>query len=348
MSALVFETKSALVKRKLMVSFKLLLSLYSIIPLCLLVQFIDYFFLHSYLKANLPSSPTHFLLFQILFGTPHILASAFLLIGSPDYIKYYKKNIISVTLVLALIFGVGSLFIPYRVFYMVVAAWTVYHVIKQQHGVARGVCRLPNWAYYLLLALSVIAGLFIYIGIFLKNTLEVQQVEYLKLIVSFMCLALILSALYCQRHVTTATGKWFLCANISLVIVSFYFYVQQYYFLAILVPRLVHDATAYVFYVTHDYNKHFQHPQNWLYRYAAQLKINIFWVLPLSSFALAFVLQAYGDHLVSFVTRFFFDVEIHKVITVGVLGYFALMHYYTEAITWKVGSPYRNHIGFSD
>ena len=132
------------------------------------------------------------------------------------------------------------------------------------------------------------------------------------------------------------------------MIVSFYFYVQQYYFLAILVPRLVHDATAYVFYVTHDYNKHYLQPQNQLYRYAAQLKINIFWVLPLSSFALAFVLQAYGDHLVSFVTRFFFDVEIHKVITVGVLGYFALMHYYTEAITWKAGSPYRNYIGFSD
>jgi hypothetical protein len=47
-----------------------------------------------------------------------------------------------------------------------------------------------------------------------------------------------------------------------LRMVGFYFYSQQYYFLAILVPRLVHDATAYVFYVTHDYNKHHSHPGN--------------------------------------------------------------------------------------
>ena len=71
-------------------------------------------------------------------------------------------------------------------------------------------------------------------------------------------------------------------------------------------------------------------------------------VLPLSSFALAFVLQAYGDLWVSLITQLFFGVEIHKVITVGLLGYFALLHYYTEAITWKLGSPYRNYIGFSD
>ncbi len=348
MSAPVFATQSVLAKQKITVSFKLLLSLYSIIPFCLLVQLIDTFFLQSYLKDNLPSSPNHFLLFQILFGTPHILASAFLLLGSAEYINHYKKNIISVTLLLALIFGVGSLFIPYKVFYVVVAAWTVYHVIKQQHGVARGVCRLPNWAYSLLLGLSVAAGLLVYMGIFLKNSLDTLHVELLKQIVSLMCFVLIFSALYCQRFVRTATGRWFLYGNIFLVISSFYFYVQQYYFLAILVPRLVHDATAYVFYVTHDFNKHHQHPQNFLYRSAAQLRINIFFVLPLSSFALAFVLQAYGDLWVNILTQFLFGVEIRKVITVGLLGYFALMHYYTEAITWKLGSPYRNYIGFSD
>jgi hypothetical protein len=40
-------------------------------------------------------------------------------------------------------------------------------------------------------------------------------------------------------------------------------------------------------------------------------------------------------------------VEIHKAITLGLLGYFALMHYYTEAFTWKQESPYRRFIAFS-
>ena len=116
---------------------------------------------------------------------------------------------------------------------------------------------------------------------------------------------------------------------------------------AILVPRLVHDATAYTFYITHDYNKHHNHPQNYLYRYAARLNISVFIVLPLCSFVLAFVLQAYGDNLVSALTEYLFGIDIRKAITLGLLGYLALMHYYTESITWKGDSPYRRFIAFS-
>ena len=80
---------------------------------------------------------------------------------------------------------------------------------------------------------------------------------------------------------------------------------------------------------------------------AAGLKINIFIVLPLITFTLAFLLQAYGDHAVSAITEFFFGVEVRKVVTLGLLGYLALMHYYTESFTWKQDSPYRRFIGFS-
>ena len=128
---------------------------------------------------------------------------------------------------------------------------------------------------------------------------------------------------------------------------SFYLYQQQYYFLAILVPRLVHDATAYTFYVTHDYNRHHAKPHNFMYRIGRLFHIPLLIVLPLSSFALAFALQAYGDDFISHLSDFFFGVSIHKVITLGLLGYLALMHYYTEAFTWKNDSPYRRYIAFS-
>jgi len=96
-------------------------------------------------------------------------------VSNTEYLKFYQRNILWMTAAIAIVFGVGSLFIPYRVFYVLVAAWTVYHVLKQQHGVARGVCRLPSWAFYLLLWLSVAAGLFVYIGIFLKNSLDAHK-----------------------------------------------------------------------------------------------------------------------------------------------------------------------------
>ena len=268
MSAQIITAPGLPDEHKLSVSFRWLLGLYSIIPLCFALQMVDGWFGQGFLKEHLPSSPNHFILFQILFGTPHIIASTLVLVGNADYLKFYQHKLMVMMAAITIVVGVGSLFISYQVFYVLVAAWTVYHVLKQQHGVARGVCRLPTGAFYLLLWLSVAAGLFVYIGIFLKNSLDAQQAGWIKQLAGALCIGLVLSALYCQRYVSTVFGKCFLWANIFLVLSSFYFYLQEYYFLAILVPRLVHDATAYFFYVAHDYNRHHSHPQNFMYRTA--------------------------------------------------------------------------------
>jgi hypothetical protein len=333
--------------RKLTVSFRLLLGLYAIIPICFFLYILDYGVWQGTLREILPTKPNQLLLFQILFGTPHIIASSMLLISNKDYLQTYQKKLLWMTLALAIIFGVGSLFIPYLGFYVIVAAWTVYHVLKQQHGVARAVCRLPDFAFYLLLWLSVITGLLIYLGIFLNSNFDAQSLFYLKTAISSLCFCLVLATLRYQRYVTTAFGRWFLWSNIFLVLSSFYFYTQQYYLFAMLIPRLVHDATAYIFYVTHDYNKHQAQPQNMIYRIAKRCHISVFLVLPILSFGLAFLLQAYGDAVISYLTQIIFGVEIRKAITLGLIGYLSLMHYYTEAFTWKQDSPYRQFIGFS-
>jgi hypothetical protein len=331
---------------KISVSFRLLLGLYSIVPICLILQLGDSLFLNGRLLENLPSSPAHFLLFQILFGTPHILASSILLVTNQDYLCFYKPKLIFMTLLIIAFFGIGSLFIPYIALYIITACWTVYHVLKQQIGVGRGVYRLPDSLFYSLLWLSVGAGIFIYMGIFLKDTVNAEQAEWIKTIAASLCLSLVLTCVLCQRYIDNPLGKTFLWANTLLVVGSFYLYAQHYYFLAILMPRLVHDATAYIFYVTHDYNKHTQQPQNWLYQAAKRCNLHIFLVLPLLSVLLTFVLQVYGNELVSFITQVLFGVEIRKAITLGLIGYLSLMHYYTEAFIWKHGSPLRQFIAF--
>ncbi len=333
--------------QRLSVSFRVLLGLYLIMPLCFFLYGLDVNFWQNTLRENLPSQPTHFLLFQILFGTPHILASTFLLVSNGEYFQFYKRHLFWMTLAIAIIFGVGSLFIPYRVFYIAVAGWTVFHVLKQQHGVVRGLCQLPSWAYQSLLWLSVSAGLLIYIGIFLHNRLEPETLLTLQKVAGVLTAILFLTALYSQRFAKNTFSKCFLWANVFLVISSFYFYVESYYFFAILIPRIVHDATAYIFYVVHDYNKHGIEPKNTVYRLAKRCSVSIFIVLPVLSFLLAFVLQAYGDSAIEWLTNVIFGVEIHKVVTLGVLGYFALMHYYSEGVTWKSDSPYRKFISFS-
>ncbi len=348
MVAQILETKEQQTAvNNLSVSFRLLLALYAIIPFCLFLQLIDTQFFNHYLQQSLPTSPTHFILFQILFGTPHIVASAIILTTNTEYFKFYQFKVITMTIALAVFFAVGSQLLSYRVLYIMVASWTVFHVLKQQYGIARGVCRLPSWAFYLQLGLAVVAGIFIYIGIFLNKSLDAQQAEWIKNISGILCVALFFVTVLCHRMVPSLFGQIFMWANTFLVLSSFYLYVQQYYFLAILVPRLVHDTTAYIFYVVHDYNRHHEKPKTFLYQWAKKVRIPIVIVLPVVSFALAFVLQAYGDYYFNILVELFFGTEIHKVISLGFLGYLGLMHYYTEAFTWKNGSPYRRYISFS-
>jgi len=338
------EQKSS---NKLAVSFRFLLSLYAIVPLCLLGLWLDEFGFNFALRDMLPSSPTHFLLFQILFGTPHIVASNLLLVSHQDYLQAFKGKLIAMTLFIMVFFGIGSLFIPYRALYIITACWTVYHVLKQQHGIAKAACRLPGWAFYLQLWLSVGAGIFIYMGIFLKNSLEPEQAAQVLQIASVLTTALVISTVFCQRYVPSRLGIYFLWANTLLVVSSWYVYSQQYYFLAILMPRLVHDITAYSFYVTHDVNRHSEQPQNSLFRATSAIRLPVWLVLPLLSFVLTYLLQAYGDDLVNLLLQTLFATQIYKAVTLGFLGYLALMHYYTEAFVWAAGSPLRRYIRFS-
>jgi hypothetical protein len=82
-------------QENLAVSFRLLLGLYLIIPLCLSLQFSDALFWGHYLRDNLPSSPTHFILFSLFFGTPHIIASALLLTTNREYFGFYKHKVLT-------------------------------------------------------------------------------------------------------------------------------------------------------------------------------------------------------------------------------------------------------------
>lgn len=329
------------------VSFRFLLGLYLVIPVCLILQLVDQYFLDYTIRDALPSSPGHFLLFQLLFGTPHIIASSLLLLTHPDYLKVFQKRLLFMSVFIATFFGVGSLFIPYKALYIITACWTVYHVLKQQHGIAKAVCRLPALAFNLQVAISVAGGCLIYLGVFLHNSLSPEQAELILTISMLMSIALFFSSLWCMRFINNAQGFWFLWANTLLVVVSYYFLSQQYFFMAILIPRLVHDISAYSFYVSHDYNRHNSViDTHCLYSFVKKLRIPVVVVLPVLSFLLTYLLQAYGDDFINLIMRTLFATEIYKAITLGLFGYLALMHYYSEAFIWSAGSPVRQYIFF--
>jgi hypothetical protein len=214
-------------------------------------------------------------------------------------------------------------------------------------GVAKAVCRLPSWAFYLQLWLSVGAGCLIYLGVFLNNSLTPEQAQWVLWLATVLTMALLLATVAIQRYTASRSGLVFLWANSLLVAGSWLVYVEQYYFLAILMPRLVHDVTAYSFYVAHDINRHGRQAENGLFRLTNACRIPPVVVLPLLSFALTYLLQVYGNDVVNFIAQTLFATEINKAVTLGLIGYLALMHYYTEAFVWSAGSPLRRYIRFS-
>lgn len=129
-----------------------------------------------------------------------------------------------------------------------------------------------------------------------------------------------------------------------MALLSFFFFEQGYFFFAVLCPRVTHDVTAFFFYVVHDHNRHHPQARNSLYKTFNALKLPVVIVVPGIAIGLTFIMQSYGDYAFNQVAQFLFRVRVPKTITLGFIGYFSLLHYYTEAFTWKAKSPYRKFI----
>lgn len=328
------------------ISFKTLLGIYCIVPFCILAQLLDSLFFGGYLRDALPANPQQFFLFQILFGTPHILASSLILFGNPDYFSAYRNRLLAFTAFVAVFYLFGRLFLSYNTLFFLVATVTVTHVLRQQHGVARGLCRLPPRVAGALLWLSVAAGVLIYNGMFLRKSFSEEELRLIGGGAGVISALLLVIAAKAYSLVGNSAGRRYLWANAALVPASWYLFDQQYYFLAILGPRLVHDITAFVFYMAHDHNRHQARPGNWLYKAWSGLGLPVFWAPPVLAIGLTVFLQQHGDALFNALWDGVFGMTIPGAVSFGLIGYLGLVHYFTEATCWKQGSPQRKYILF--
>lgn len=328
------------------ISFKLLLALYAILPVCLLAGLIDKYYLNSTLKPLLPLAPEHYFWLALLFGTPHILASNIILLSNREYFVKYRLRLAVVTLLIIAFFGIGYFVLSYNVLFALVATATVIHVVKQQIGIGNSQARLSGpvfqcWAW------SVIGcGVVLYNAIFLNDQFTEQQQAFLFNAMLALSAVTIVLACVCYQRIKTPLGKAFLAANSAMSIFSVILYAEKYYFFAVLGPRVIHDVTAFIFYVAHDYNRHHAQPRNGLYKVFSKLNVSAFLAVPLMAIGATYLLQVYGNPVFDAVTLRLFNVRIPNAITLGFIGYLSLLHYYTEAFTWKGDSPYKKYIAF--
>lgn len=326
------------------ISARFLLGIYAVLPLCLLAMLADRLFWSDTLSSALPKTPESFFVFQLLFGTPHIIASSVILFTNGDYLRAYSVRLTIFTLLILLFFGIGSLYIPFNVFLALVGAATVIHVIKQQVGIGKGLCRLSGAIYHVWGWSLIVFGSILYYSLYTDGNYSSVPPVWVHTILWLLAGLIMALTLACHSRIKTGIGRLYLWSNALMVLQSGLFYSQGYSFLAILGPRLVHDITAFTFYLAHDLNRHRAEPQNLLYRLASKLRLGIFWVCPLVAMLLTYLIGRFADPVAEIVLKPVLGYHLPYATSFLFIGYLGLIHYYTESFTWRQDSPYRRHL----
>jgi len=320
--------------------------IYLVIPATFLAMALDATMLDNWTKTTLTKPPDKYFLLALVFGTPHILASNFLLFSNRDYRTHYRRQIIWISAAIVII-GVGlGLSLPRPVMFGLISAWTVAHVVKQQIGIGNIASRLSGVVYKTWSWAGIASGVLFYNVIFQARQLDRWLAE-IRLAIGLLSVAIIAMTIALLKQTNSTTGRKWLLSNGATMSLSGLIYLLGYPFFAVLLPRLVHDITAFTIYVNHDANRSRAGLSSWLYAPIAKLPRLQYVVLPLAAVGVAAVLERHSDGVVNGVLQRIGGFELVEPISLGLVGYFGLMHYAFESMTWKGSSPYRSFIRFS-
>ena len=329
--------------QRLAISLRAILAIYAVIPVCVAVVVLDRVALGGAIHRVLPDNPDKLFLFGLLFGWPHIVASNLILVGDPEYRRVFGRRALIASAVIVAFFAVGNVALPYIVLSLVAATATMIHVVKQQVGIGAGAARHKSKLYATWGWIGILVAVLVYNAIYLEDDLVGYErwLDRGALIGAGLVLVL---AIACHRRITTGLGRAFLWSNTAMMVVPTILHLAGYDIFALAMPRIIHDCTAFAFYIVHDHNKHGAASARPLFRLAAKLPGGMYWISPAIAVLFAFFLEHYGDGIFAVLTGNAFNSVLPQAISLGLLGFLAMLHYYMEAITWKAGSPYRQHV----
>jgi len=317
-----------------------LLALYALIPISLFLVAVDTLALDGVLlRQHLPAAPERWAFWTVIFGLPHIVASL-LTMADREYLSHYRYKLLPPLLAFAAIACAGQFGpqpVGQRALFVFLAFYTVYHVLAQQLGLTlmmmdappSPVFRLWKW-------LAVLTGFAIYINVYGKTYLgevmlgPVSVYQVTTLVAVGLCAAVIVLAIRLTGDARHRIGTWYLWGNVALLGSALLINEIGYTLFVILVPRVIHDVTAYIIYVTHDGNRNRTRPVNLLYRLTRFSRLPPLLLLPAVSILIAYALTTH-QHL--------------PLVNVAVLT-ISFLHYYYESFIWRGASPHRQYVPF--
>ncbi len=313
------------------ISRAVLLAIYAAVPLCLLAAIVDLALFGGAVRRVLPRTPDAILLYLIVFNLPHIVASTLIFLDR-DYLTHYRHRLLWPSLAIAAFVIWGPSVIGLALFSAIIYAITIWHAIGQQFGLAGMMAKTSKRWLRVWKASGFGAGAAVYFAIYAQDataggTLTIAVATIFALSLIAFTAATIIGA----RRAAAGYGRAFLWANYALVTAAAILFALGYPLLVILMARIVHDCTAFCFYVVHDQNRNAAAPRNLIYRLFAGRHPPALLLCPLAAMAIAFPLTWY------------YHVAWVAWLVLGI----SLLHYYTEGFTWRSGAPHRRAIAIS-
>ena len=303
-----------------------------IIPITLVGLISDQIFFGGYLRTISPRNPEELAFFSFFFVYPHIVAS--LCVASNRHIRAGLGHVLArasvavmlLAVVVAFTLGDSALFIVYGFV-------TIYHVFAQQFGLARLFLARTNYHFKICFAVGIVLSVGCYALVYSpKLALHAYFIPFIAIALTLLVCSLpsFLALMRCARG---WDGRWYLMTCLLTLISSWVCVVSDYPFGAILIPRVIHDLTAFLFYLYYEINS----PDQTLAQKALGL------ILERGTIVRAVPLLIVSLAVASGLT--FFEQERLGMYVVTAVGF---LHYTLEHFLWRSQSPARQYVKITE
>ena len=308
------------------VSRRLLLSFYWVVPLGIAAPLLDRFVFDGALQKVLPQHPDQLLLWTVIFNVPHLIASELLLLDK-EYLRFYRRPLLWALGAVAVLWVACALVPPVPALWIATAI-TIYHVLGQQVGILRmmgGGDPGPLLACYRLLA--VVIAMIAYamlIPAIVDSPVNLRSLTVVCLVLLTLCFAGI------WRRLENTRARIYLLANHAMFFAFVPLVSTGYAFFFLLMPRVVHDLSAFSFYVVHDTNRNRGQTRGLLYHLFGFTGLPPWVLLPSASIGIGWVVS-----------------ELDPTSALHPIALISFFHYIMEAITWRRSGLHRHSIALA-
>lgn len=308
-----------------------LLGIYLIVPALALFVMIDYIATDLDFSRRIAFDTHLMLVASLLLQAPHAIASLFTF-ADREYTSTYKGTLIKCGLIglatLILILLVGDILLM-----LCLIAYNFYHQSSQQAGIAAMVAGNKSRLHEVWRWMSVIIQLVGFIALLANNNPDYHMMPDKKAALTiaavlFMACFAVVSVIV-ARQSKTAMGRLLIGAQAVMLYLYVAMYIINLPLLMILAPVVVHDLTAFAFYINHNTNRNRETRFNYFSRIRNVVPMPEYVLTPLVALLLGASMFMSGSAEASYFA-----------IVAIVLN---VMHIYVEGKMWKAGSLHRKY-----